>query len=69
VLAIALKAQAATTPTELVRHSTDTAPSRGLKPTRKWATVYWKREHIPIVQLGTTDDRGFAPFRDDASTS
>jgi 5-methyltetrahydropteroyltriglutamate--homocysteine methyltransferase len=26
-------------------------------------------EHIPIEQLGTTDDCGFAPFSDDTSTS
>lgn len=26
-------------------------------------------EHIPITQLGTTDDCGFAPFSDDAGTS
>jgi 5-methyltetrahydropteroyltriglutamate--homocysteine methyltransferase len=25
--------------------------------------------HIPIDQLGTTDDCGFAPFCDDTSTS
>ena len=26
-------------------------------------------EYIPIAQLGTTDDCGFAPFCDDDSTS
>ena len=26
-------------------------------------------EHIPVEQLGTTDDCGFSPFSDDASTS
>ena len=26
-------------------------------------------EYIPIASLGTTDDCGFAPFADDASTS
>jgi 5-methyltetrahydropteroyltriglutamate--homocysteine methyltransferase len=26
-------------------------------------------EHIPPVQLGTTDDCGFSPFADDTSTS
>jgi 5-methyltetrahydropteroyltriglutamate--homocysteine methyltransferase len=26
-------------------------------------------EHIPVAQLGTTDDCGFAPFGDDASTA
>jgi 5-methyltetrahydropteroyltriglutamate--homocysteine methyltransferase len=26
-------------------------------------------EHIPVAQLGTTDDCGFAPFSDDAGTS
>ena len=26
-------------------------------------------EHIPVDQLGTTDDCGFAPFCDDTSTS
>jgi 5-methyltetrahydropteroyltriglutamate--homocysteine methyltransferase len=26
-------------------------------------------EHIPLHQLGTTDDCGFAPFSDDTSTS
>ena len=26
-------------------------------------------EYIPIEQLGTTDDCGFAPFSDDTSTS
>lgn len=26
-------------------------------------------EHIPVAQLGTTDDCGFAPFSDDTSTS
>jgi 5-methyltetrahydropteroyltriglutamate--homocysteine methyltransferase len=26
-------------------------------------------EYIPIEQLGTTDDCGFAPFADDTSTS
>lgn len=26
-------------------------------------------DYIPLVQLGTTDDCGFAPFSDDASTS
>ena len=25
--------------------------------------------HVPVSQLGTTDDCGFAPFADDASTS
>ena len=25
--------------------------------------------HIPVAQLGTTDDCGFAPFSDDRSTS
>jgi 5-methyltetrahydropteroyltriglutamate--homocysteine methyltransferase len=25
-------------------------------------------DHIPLAQLGTTDDCGFAPFGDDAST-
>jgi 5-methyltetrahydropteroyltriglutamate--homocysteine methyltransferase len=26
-------------------------------------------EHIPVEQLGTTDDCGFAPFGDDVSTA
>jgi 5-methyltetrahydropteroyltriglutamate--homocysteine methyltransferase len=26
-------------------------------------------EHIPVSQLGTTDDCGFSPFSDDAGTS
>lgn len=26
-------------------------------------------EYIPLEQLGTTDDCGFAPFSDDTSTS
>jgi 5-methyltetrahydropteroyltriglutamate--homocysteine methyltransferase len=26
-------------------------------------------EHIPVEQLGTTDDCGFSPFCDDTSTS
>src|SRR5207244_4739296 len=26
-------------------------------------------EHIPVAQLGTTDDCGFAPFGDDVSTA
>jgi 5-methyltetrahydropteroyltriglutamate--homocysteine methyltransferase len=26
-------------------------------------------EHIPLEQLGTTDDCGFSPFADDASTA
>lgn len=26
-------------------------------------------KHIPVTQLGTTDDCGFSPFADDAGTS
>ncbi len=26
-------------------------------------------DHIPLAQLGTTDDCGFAPFSDDTSTT
>ena len=26
-------------------------------------------EHIPVAQLGTTDDCGFSPFSDDRSTT
>ena len=26
-------------------------------------------EHIPVAQLGTTDDCGFSPFSDDCSTT
>lgn len=26
-------------------------------------------EYVPVEQLGTTDDRGFAPFSDDTSAS
>ena len=26
-------------------------------------------EHIPVSQLGTTDDCGFSPFSDDVATS
>jgi 5-methyltetrahydropteroyltriglutamate--homocysteine methyltransferase len=31
--------------------------------------VLMAARHIPLAQLGTTDDCGFAPFSDDLSTS
>ena len=38
-------------------------------PTEPTRRVLEAAEDIPLAQLGTTDDCGFSPFSDDASTS
>jgi 5-methyltetrahydropteroyltriglutamate--homocysteine methyltransferase len=38
-------------------------------PEEVCARVLQAAEHIPVQQLGTTDDCGFAPFMDDTSTA
>jgi 5-methyltetrahydropteroyltriglutamate--homocysteine methyltransferase len=34
-----------------------------------FATASWRRRHIPVEQLRTTDDCGFSPFCDETSTT